>query len=1027
MKLVRSQKPRLRSRQLFVATCSAFVLIAVGITLFFQFSRQTEIFAASTGEYRTTTSGNWNAAATWQRFNGSTWVAATGAPSSSDATITIQNGHTVTMTASATVDQVVIASGGTLVLNNGVTMTLANGAGTDLDVTGTFKSAGTVTISGSTIAFQNGGKYQHNFTTTAGTIPTATWNTGSTCEIIGYTTNSSAPSGLQAFSNFTWNCPSQASTINLNGGLTSVTGNFQISATGSGSNMIYLSNGSTTLNVGGDFTVSGGKLSLSNSSGATPSLTVNGNYYQTGGTISVVDGSGATGTFNLLGNFSHTGGTLTVGGNSSTSAQMVFKKAGTQTFTASSNTVSGNVDFAVNSGATLSLGTNIVTGRNFTLNSGGGIMLGSTAGITSSGASGNIQVSGTRSFNAGADYTYNGSAAQAAGNGLPASIKNLTINNGNSLTLNQNTTVTNIITLTSGKINTGSYELIASNTAAGAITGQSNTSYVYGNLRRSVSASGTYTFPVGSIALYEPATVTLSATTGFTSILGKFNYTNPNDTLNPLESITISGVDMEELLDYGYWTLTPNLPLLTGNYTVQVQEQGYANTLGNGTLFALLYRATSLLPWISSGTNNDATQTISGGVVTAARSAMAAFGEYAIALGDFAAFSNPSLISGTDGQVGAIYLFPNVMRLVDAWVYLVSTTGGATLNDIDDNTTGYNECFQPFIDYPTNSTAYIEWRIVFKKAGTTKDTTLRKMTATGVDVDGGSSGGKTIREFIDATMPTSYSLDPLTSLTITNLGGIYRAMGSTSTISSIDTSQKQAMYELSYNNVNSILYRTGAVTTYTSTQTRQTSLYFRSFNLTVRNIALPIKLTDFNAKLRQGVVKLNWSTSSETNNDHFTIERSADGEEFAEVGTVRGSGTTTVTHNYSFTDDNPLSGVSYYRLKQTDYDGKFTYSDVKSITNNSKELSDSKLEIESVSPNPFTDHLTITFNSKEKGEAQIVLLNSAGQELEKRSIEMNEGSNTIELNNLDNINRGICIMEIISGNTKVVRKVLHDR
>ena len=69
-----------------------------------------------------------------------------------------------------------------------------------------FASAGTLSGTG-TLSFGAGASYRHLHTTTSGTIPTATWNAASTCEINGYTTNTTAPGGLgQAFGNFTWNC-----------------------------------------------------------------------------------------------------------------------------------------------------------------------------------------------------------------------------------------------------------------------------------------------------------------------------------------------------------------------------------------------------------------------------------------------------------------------------------------------------------------------------------------------------------------------------------------------------------------------------------------------------------------------------------------------------------------------------------------------------------------------------------------------------------------------------------------------------
>lgn len=99
--------------------------------------------------------------------------------------------------------------------------------------------------------------------------------------------------------------------------------------------------------------------------------------------------------------------------------------------------------------------------------------------------------------------------------------------------------------------------------------------------------------------------------------------------------------------------------------------------------------------------------------------------------------------------------------------------------------------------------------------------------------------------------------------------------------------------------------------------------------------ALPIELIYFNATPNQKLVDLTWATASELNNDFFTVERSQDGNTWEVVATVNGQGTTTQRTDYSDVDSRPFSGLSYYRLKQTDYDGKFSYSQIKSVFVNS--------------------------------------------------------------------------------------------
>ena len=94
---------------------------------------------------------------------------------------------------------------------------------------------------------------------------------------------------------------------------------------------------------------------------------------------------------------------------------------------------------------------------------------------------------------------------------------------------------------------------------------------------------------------------------------------------------------------------------------------------------------------------------------------------------------------------------------------------------------------------------------------------------------------------------------------------------------------------------------------------------------------LPIELLSFNAKPNDSKVETTWITASEINNDFFTVERSADATLFNSIATVQGAGSSHHMRSYEFTDERPLPGISYYRLRQTDFDGSSTYSDVKAV------------------------------------------------------------------------------------------------
>ena len=111
----------------------------------------------------------------------------------------------------------------------------------------------------------------------------------------------------------------------------------------------------------------------------------------------------------------------------------------------------------------------------------------------------------------------------------------------------------------------------------------------------------------------------------------------------------------------------------------------------------------------------------------------------------------------------------------------------------------------------------------------------------------------------------------------------------------------------------------------------------RAYNITdfvtVTLPPLPIKLLHFKGKTINESNLLEWTTTSEINNDYFTIEKSTDAINFSNIGTITGAGNSNINIDYSFVDDNLTNSTNYYRLKQTDFDGKFSYSNTIVLSN----------------------------------------------------------------------------------------------
>jgi hypothetical protein len=153
---------------------------------------------------------------------------------------------------------------------------------------------------------------------------------------------------------------------------------------------------------------------------------------------------------------------------------------------------------------------------------------------------------------------------------------------------------------------------------------------------------------------------------------------------------------------------------------------------------------------------------------------------------------------------------------------------------------------------------------------------------------------------------------------------------------------------------------------------------------------LPVQLTSFSAKRNASNVNLSWTTASELNNREFVIERSFNGKTFNAIGSVAGNGTATRANTYSFTDTKALAGVSYYRLKQIDLDGKFEYSPVRAVS-----AAATALEL-SAYPNPTSSSVQLSLPSEATGMVRVMSL--TGQTVfEGSAAQLAAKNNTLDL------------------------------
>lgn len=202
-----------------------------------------------------------------------------------------------------------------------------------------------------------------------------------------------------------------------------------------------------------------------------------------------------------------------------------------------------------------------------------------------------------------------------------------------------------------------------------------------------------------------------------------------------------------------------------------------------------------------------------------------------------------------------------------------------------------------------------------------------------------------------------------------------------------------------------------------------TSDYFSTFSkFTLGNRLggtnpLPVELVEFNAFASDNTVDLSWNTASEINNDFFTIERTKDGSRYEEVGRVKGHGTTSIPKSYKLTDKTPYSGRSYYRLKQTDFNGEVYYSDL-------KEVEMANVRTFTVYPNPsIGSDLLLNLPMAADSDVVIELYEGTGKLIiSKTMLFDSNGNGMISLTEDQELAAGIYLMTV-----KYMDMVLHQK
>ena len=189
----------------------------------------------------------------------------------------------------------------------------------------------------------------------------------------------------------------------------------------------------------------------------------------------------------------------------------------------------------------------------------------------------------------------------------------------------------------------------------------------------------------------------------------------------------------------------------------------------------------------------------------------------------------------------------------------------------------------------------------------------------------------------------------------------------------------------------------------------------------IPNATQPIELISFDAKANGTVNEINWATATEKNNDYFSIERSADGINFNEIAKVTGAGDFTGRLDYKYTDLRPLNGTSYYRIRQTDYDGTFSIFQAIRVQRNDVEATAFKIV-----GNPSNGHKVIMqMNIEENAQTSTVkIFNNSGSMVAQKEINSRDLYNNEFILDGLNLSKGLHIVSFETAGKKYTERLM---
>lgn len=818
----------------------------------------------------------------------------------------------------------------------------------------------------------------------------ATMSTGATVTLYGYVRATAGTLNIGNASDE--NLTSYGGTITIDGGTLNIAGRLDRAGltiltylTISSGTLTVATLGSTTAGAapfrmdetGSTFNMSGGTIIIERPGAG------NLGYVNTGGTVGTVSG-----------------GTLQIGDASTPAAQTILINASVSIF---------NLVVSNGVAVTAQLSNNLTVLNNVTINSGTFNLVTYTANRT--------VVGGSLTNAAGATLKLAGSTGGQTGSNFPLNFTTITLNATSTVEYNSATTVNQTVfapvtyghlTLTNSTGSGSSTKSLTANITdiAGNLTvnGFATFDLLTFNANRSVAGS--------TLSLAANAILKISGTTGGASANNNFPNNFSTITMNQASTVEYYGATQTiyNTPTYGNLTITTvGTKTAGGNLIIAGNLLINTGATFNGSTFSHTVTGN----WTNSGTFTAGTTTVTFNG-TAAQQIIGA---------STSTFNN--LILTNTSTTGLTLTAPSaiggILTLTDGYLYtdatnLLTMNAGSSVGAVSDNSfvygpvakTGSTDFTFPLgknVKYRPISITSLSGSETFTATYFNSDPNLVPYDVTLKDATLDHIGrceywilnrAAAVNAFVTLSWDGNCGVDDLTNIAVARWdGALWKDHGNGGTTGAIDPGTGTVI--------------TSAIVT-----------AFSPFTLASKTInnPLPIELLSFTANctiLRtQNFVSLKWRTATEINNNYFTIERSKEAINWQIVDTVDGAGNSSAIRNYSFADLQPYNGVSYYRLKQTDFDGNFKYSDIIAAENCIENVSEL-----TIYPNPNIGIFTVE-SSENKYELSIT--NVLGEKLFSRK-NQSEKSN-IDLSNQPN---GFYLLQIKSGNGIESKKIIINK